>query len=107
MIANVDAISYSGPTYVAIRSAKHETSNAFTHHWDMNQILAEAYLKPFLKRDNGDVIPCWYIRTDGAADENPRHVAVLRCEICFFRENDLDHLAVCRAFLVCVMIMNG
>ena len=35
-----DAVSYSGPTYIAIRSMKHDSSNAFTHGRDLERLVS-------------------------------------------------------------------
>ena len=34
------SISYSGPTYVAVRSGKHSSSNASTHAFDLRRLLS-------------------------------------------------------------------
>ena len=41
-----DAISYSGPTYIAIRSTKHYASSAFHHLCDINRMRS---LSKFIK----------------------------------------------------------
>lgn len=48
-IGKPDAVSYSGPTYVAIRSAKHSSSNASTHATDIDRLLELPSFTPFLK----------------------------------------------------------
>lgn len=38
-IGNAKAVSYSGPTYIAIRSTKHCSSTAATHAFDFQKLL--------------------------------------------------------------------
>lgn len=38
-VGRPDTVTYSGPTYIAIRSGKHSWSTAKTHHSDFNRIL--------------------------------------------------------------------
>lgn len=69
-----DAITYSGPTYVAIRSQKHSVSNANTHAEDFNTILQLDAFKGHVKNKAGLVKPVVVISVDGGPDENPRNV---------------------------------
>lgn len=38
-IGDLKTISYSGPTYIVIRSAKHSSSTAATHAFDFDKLL--------------------------------------------------------------------
>lgn len=42
-------ITYSGPTYVAIRSGKHSSSNASTHAFDLRHLFELAEFDDILK----------------------------------------------------------
>lgn len=72
---NVDPLTgkvgYTGATKVAIRSSKHNNSNAFTHHDDLIQFIEE---KPdiFKNKKTGEVKPILVKGVDGGPDENPR-----------------------------------
>ena len=61
-------VSYSGNTYIRIRSAKHDSSTANTHAYDLRSLFMSGSIerKPIL-----------IIETDGAADQAPRYNKVL------------------------------
>lgn len=107
------AVSYSRPTFIAIRSGKHSTSNAATHAFDFDLMLDmpqfETILKgkfesipsalfknvPFINKikpfiDNGVVKPVVIFSVDGGPDENPRYPRVIEHAIQHFREHNLD-----------------
>jgi hypothetical protein len=39
-LGNREAVDYSGPTYIAIRSGKHLSSTAFSHALDFDKLLS-------------------------------------------------------------------
>ena len=53
-------VSYSGNTHIRIRSGKHDKSSAYTHLYDMREML----LSGALKRK-----PIFVLNTDGGPDE--------------------------------------
>ena len=53
-------ISYSGPTYVAIRSLKHESSTALTHGYDFNHIMEMPEFRTTLKDSKNEIKPMVY-----------------------------------------------
>lgn len=59
-----EAVTYSGNTYVAIRSGKHDSSTAASH---------SAEFKPLIKIDDY-IKPVIIISANGGPDENPRQV---------------------------------
>ena len=63
--------SYSGETYVAVRSQKHNNSSAFSHHEDLRRVI-ELFPQAFIQA-NGNVKPVICKGTDGGPDENPRY----------------------------------
>ncbi|KAJ8949395.1 hypothetical protein NQ318_007493 [Aromia moschata] len=68
-----EAVSYSGPTYIAIRSGKHSSSTATSHAQDLDTLLTlEPFLK-FMKNGDGRVKRVLIISSDGGPDENPRY----------------------------------
>lgn len=69
-----EAVSYSGPTYVSIRSLKHSSSNAATHSDDLNALMDLEPFQSFMKTEEGIVKPIMIFSVDGGPDENPRFV---------------------------------
>ncbi len=87
-------VGYSGPTYIAIRSAKHDRSDANSHACDFDRLVE---LKEFEKaaRDyTGQIKPIVIITVDGGPDENPRFPKTLMAAIRKFRKYNLDALFV-------------
>lgn len=54
---NPSAVSYSGPTYVAIRSGKHCSSTAETHSADLDRLTDLPEFKRFIKSREGSIKP--------------------------------------------------
>lgn len=73
-IGNPEAVSYSGPTYVAIRSGKHCSSTAATHAHDFHRLMELDIFESILKTKDGQVKPVLIVTADGGPDENPRQV---------------------------------
>lgn len=67
-----DAISYSGPTYIGIRSLKHSSSNASTHAQDFERLLDLDCFNDFVKTSDSSLKPVLIISADGGPDKNPR-----------------------------------
>lgn len=65
-------VTYSGPTFIAIRSGKHAQSTAATHAYDIHTLLNEPSFPEILKSDKNDVKPIMIFTVDGGPDENPR-----------------------------------
>ncbi|CAF3323023.1 unnamed protein product [Rotaria socialis] len=94
MMSDNNDVGYSGPTYIAIRSAKHDRSDANSHTCDFDRLVG---LKEFEKsaRDyTGQVKPIVIITVDGGPDENPRFPKTLVAAIRKFRKYNLDALFV-------------
>ena len=85
-----DAVTYSGPTYSVIRSAKHSGSSAYHHLQDMKCMqLLNIFDGSF--ENNGEAKPVVMIVTvDGCSDENPRYTKTIECAIDYFLSQDLD-----------------
>ena len=77
-----NAVSYSGPTYIAIRSAKHSDLSAFHHLRDMSKARS---LPEFTESFQNQ-----HSRVDGGPDENPRYSNIINCAIEYFCEHNLD-----------------
>jgi hypothetical protein len=83
------AISYSGPMYIAIRSAKHDSSTAFTHGRDVDHLLQLDSFKEVATHD-GCVKPIFLCFVDGGPDENPRFPKTLVVAVDRFKKHNLD-----------------
>ena len=86
-------MSYSGLTYIAIRSGKHSSSTALSHAFDFQKLLD---LKEFaeITRCGLDqlVKPIVIFTVDGGPDENPRYQKVIQIAIHHFVHHNLDGL---------------
>ena len=78
-----DAVTYSGPTYCAIRSAKHSGSSAYHHLQHMKRIrLLDIFDGSF--KNNGEAKPVMIVTVDGVPDENPRYIKTVERAIDYF-----------------------
>lgn len=89
-----EAVTYSGPTFIAIRSGKHSTSNASTHAEDFRSLIELESFKEVVYNESGEVKPIIMISSDGGLDENPRFPKVISNTIKHFQKNDLDVIIV-------------
>lgn len=85
-----EAVSYSGPTYIAIRSGKHSSSTATSHAQDLDTLLTIESFSKFMKNIDSKVKPVLIISSDGGPDENPRYRKVIAHAIEHFKQYDLD-----------------
>ena len=60
-----DAVSYSGPTYIAIRSMKHDSSTAFTHGHGLERLRSVDSFKTVMSTPDGQVKPIFIVASDG------------------------------------------
>ena len=86
-------ISYSGPTYVAIRSRKHDSSTAYLHGKDFNHVMEMKEFQELIKV-NDVTKPVAIILCDGGPDENPRFPKTLDVSIQHFKEFNFDVMFV-------------
>lgn len=89
-----EAVTYSGPTYIAIRSGKHSSSTATTHAKDLIKLLKLDEFKNLALGKDGKVKPVMILSVDGGPDENPRYKKVISNCISHFKKYDLDGLFV-------------
>ncbi|XP_065680525.1 uncharacterized protein LOC124817219 [Hydra vulgaris] len=68
----VDAVSYSGLTYIAIRSIKHDSSTAFIYGRDLERLVSIENFNHHICTPEGQVKPIFVVAYDGGPDENPR-----------------------------------
>ena len=70
-LGNAEAVSYSGPSYIAIRSLKHSSSTSASHAADFKRLLEIPDFQENLMHE-GQVKPILIFTVDGGPDENPR-----------------------------------
>jgi hypothetical protein len=88
------AVTYSGPTYIAIRSLKHSPSTSFSHAIDFNRLKELENFEKFLKLPNGESKPVFIQLVDGGPDQNPRYQKTIDIAIDNFVKNKLDALFI-------------
>ncbi|CAF2644129.1 unnamed protein product [Rotaria sp. Silwood2] len=87
-------LGYSGPTYIAVRSAKHDQSNADSHAVDFDRLVNLKEFEKVARDETGQVKPIVIVTVDGGPDENPRFPKTLVASIKKFKNYDLDALFV-------------
>ena len=85
-----DGVTYSGPTYIAIRSAKHSGFSAFHHLQDMNKARSLPEFTESFQNQQSKEKKVMIVTVDGGPDENPRYSNTISCAIEYFCEHDLD-----------------
>lgn len=93
-MGNPDAVTYSGPTFIAIRSGKHSSSTAETHAKDIDDIFQMDLFESICKTEADLIKPIFMISVDGGPDENPRYAKVIKFGIRHFKSYNLDALYV-------------
>ena len=83
-------ISYSGPTFITIRSAKHDSSTAYTHGYNFQIVMEKPEFKDCL-RDYADEVKTIGIPfVDGGPDENPRFPKTIDVYTQHFKKYNFD-----------------
>ena len=85
-----DAVTYSGATYIGIRSTKHSASSAFTHFQDMMRVCSLPEFATSFQTDRHEEKKVMIITVNGGSDENPKYEKTINCSIKYFIENGLD-----------------
>ena len=83
-------VSYSGPTYIAIRSGKHDQSTAFAHGTDFDHLITIPEFKTAARTTAGTMKPVVICSVDGGPDENPRFENTMLVVADHFTKHDLD-----------------
>ena len=104
-------VSYSGPTYITIRSGRHDSSTAESDHHDFSLLFESKDFESTMKI-NGKCKPIVIISVDGKSitsftidisliflfeggpDENPRYSKTLAGGVQLFKKYELDCLFV-------------
>ena len=76
-------LTYSGDTFIRVRSGKHDSSTPFTHAYDIRELF---------KCDLVNMKPIVIYMSDGATDEAPRFPKPLQTGVALFKELKLDVL---------------
>ena len=82
-VTKLRAISYSGNTFIRVRSGNHDTSNAYAHAYDVREL----FQGELVKRK-----PILLMEIDGAQDEAPRYPKTLATAVDLFCHLNLDVL---------------
>ena len=85
-----DAVTYSGATYISIRSAKHSASSVFAHFQNMMRVRSLPEFATSCQTDRHEEKKVMIVTVDGGPDENPRYEKTINCSIKYFVENGLD-----------------
>lgn len=85
-----ESVESSGPTYVAVRSAKHSSSTAYAHAVDFDRITQLPTFAPVLRTSSKEIKPVFITTVDGGPDENPRYTKTIDVAIHHFKKYDLD-----------------
>jgi hypothetical protein len=88
------AVSYSGPTYVAIRDGKRDSSSAASHNADFEALLKIKSFRDLMISSDGLLKPVLIVGVDGGPDENPRYPKTLASACHRFQTYDLDAMIV-------------
>jgi hypothetical protein len=92
-VVKEDSVGYSGPTYIAIRSGKHDSSTAQTHGFYFETLTGPKDFNESIMNE-GRVKPIIINTVDGGSDENPRYPQVLHQAISHFKKYDLDAIFI-------------
>ena len=74
-----NAVTYSGATYISIRSAKHSASSTFAHFQDMMRMHSLPEFATSFQTDRHEEKKVMIVTVDGGADENPRYEKTINC----------------------------
>ena len=88
-----EAVTYCGPTYVAITNANHSQSSALHNLHDMKHIhLLDEFSASF--KNKGNDKPAMIVTVDDGPDKNTRYMRTMECAIDFFLTYDIDALLI-------------
>lgn len=84
-------IKYSGPTYVAVRSAKSDTSDAWSHGIDILRTFEiDSFRETLYHNDKLKPIIIW--ESDGAADQSAKSDRMKKIWLHIFKTHDIDYI---------------
>ena len=95
-LGSPESITYSSPTYIAIRSRKHSTSTAYSHGLDFQKLFKVQEFASFVFTPGTNIPkPVIIVVVDGGPDENPCFMKTISVAIHNFKIMNLDALFVC------------
>ena len=98
IVGHCEAVGYSGPTAIRVRSCKHDKSTSYTHMVDLKKLLTGEECgqewKSAAVDSEGKSRPVLILRPDGGPDQNPRHPRNQNVYGKLFKDLDLDTLIV-------------
>ena len=93
-----EAVAYTGPTAIRIRSCKHDKSTSATHLADFMKLLRGVDCGDEWKQETidseGETKPVLILRPDAGPDQNPRHQKNQNAYGKLFVDLDLDCLVI-------------
>lgn len=84
------AVTYSGPTFISIRSGKHSSSTAASHAKDLEDVILCPEFDPITKTKLNCLKAVYISTVDGGGDENPRYPKVVDWAIHMFVKYEFD-----------------
>ena len=98
LVGYPEAVSYSGPTAIRVRSCKHDKSTCKSHLADLMQLLTgvdcgEEWKSTTVDAE-GNTRPVLIMRPDGGPDQNPRHEKNQNAYGKLFKDLNLDALII-------------
>ena len=86
-------IGMNGPTYIVIRSGKHDKCSATSHQEDFRALIeTDDFQESYMK--DGKLKPLVFVSVDGGPDEAPKKTLTLDAWLSVFLDFDLDLLVV-------------
>ena len=84
-------ICLNGPTYIAIRSRKHNKNLAASHQKDLWALIETNNIQRSCMKD-GKIKPLFFVSIDGGPDKAPKNTLTLDYWLSVFLDFDLDLL---------------
>ncbi|CAG8677566.1 537_t:CDS:2, partial [Dentiscutata erythropus] len=88
-----EAVTYLGPTFIRIHSSKHDSSTAYSHDKDFDDLINEEKLRNYTTT-NEQPKPVVVLISDGGLDENSRYRKTIQMMIEYFDKYNLDTIIV-------------
>ena len=89
-----EKISFSGPTYIAIRSQKHDSSTAESHQQDFDSLLGLEEFKSSTDGTGGMIKPLIFVAVDSGPDEASNNQKTMLAWIDCFNRHDVDGIFI-------------
>ncbi|CAG8801521.1 14101_t:CDS:2, partial [Dentiscutata erythropus] len=87
------AVTYSGSIFIRIRSGKHDSSTAYSHGKDFDDLINEEKLHNYTTT-NEQPKPVVVLISDSGSDENPRYRKTIQMMIKYFDKYNLNTIIV-------------